>query len=148
MRAGPTLVAWTVLTGCGACLIALPDADRRLFSFGAAHGPGPVDALGAGLLVAALLLLIGPMWRQRGGIAAVLRLNPALLASMAFGGGLGLGLLIADVIDGFWWWWLVGAVMMQVVWFAGYALACRVSRRSGGFPSNEEKALPREVEGP
>lgn len=131
MRVGPTLTAWIVLTGCGAFLIALPDDDRRLFSFGAAHGPGLVDALGAVLLVAALLLLIGPIWRHRGRTAALLRQSPALLAAMAFGGGLGLGLLIADVIDGFWWWWLVGAVIMQGVWFGGYALACAGSRRSG-----------------
>jgi len=83
-------------------------------------------------VVVALLLLVGPIWRQRRGIAAELRSNHALLASMAFGGGLGLGLLTADVIDGFWWWWLVGAAIMQVVWFVVYAVACRVSRRPGG----------------
>ncbi|MFZ5814804.1 MAG: hypothetical protein ACOY93_05830 [Bacillota bacterium] len=118
MKRNALLPAWLGLTGAGAWLIARPDDNRRLLTFSEAHGLALADAAGALLLVAAFLLLLLSIARRRRRIAARLRERPAGLGVLSFLAGVGLGLLIASVFTDFWWWWLIGAVLLQLFWFA------------------------------
>jgi hypothetical protein len=117
------LALWLVLTGVGATLIALPDTDDRLITFSGEHGPSLLDSIGAIVLLIAFGLLLAGILRGRAAIAERLRSRPPQLAGLAFLGGLGLGMLIAGVFTDFWWWWLVGAGLMQMLWFALWRLA-------------------------
>jgi hypothetical protein len=60
----PVVLGLVILT-LGGAIIALPDADERLFSFSEEHGPAPVDAVGAVVLLAGYLLLVRAVWRGR-----------------------------------------------------------------------------------
>jgi hypothetical protein len=52
-----------VILALGGAIIALPDADHRLFSFSEEHGPAPLDAVGFVVLLAGYLLLVRVVWR-------------------------------------------------------------------------------------
>ena len=54
-----------LLFGVGIVIVALPDADDRLFSFSEEHGPAPLDAVGSVVLLAGYLVLVRVVWRRR-----------------------------------------------------------------------------------
>ncbi|HXF99058.1 MAG TPA: hypothetical protein VNJ46_10645 [Gaiellaceae bacterium] len=63
MRAGASL--GLALMAVGGAIVALPDADDRLFSLSEKHGPAPADALGTAVLLAGYAILATLVWRRR-----------------------------------------------------------------------------------
>ena len=110
----------------GVVLIALPDSGPRLFSFSREHGPGPVDALGALLLILAWLLLARQTWLRRDRLVRYAS-RPAFQAGV-FGLGFGAGLVVASAVGDFAGWWAVGAALLVLVQLPAFVVA---SRRSG-----------------
>lgn len=64
---------WATASVVGLLVAALPDTDQRLFSFSDLHGPSAVDAIGAGLLAAAWVVLDASVWRGRQRLKALSR---------------------------------------------------------------------------
>jgi hypothetical protein len=115
------LVVWLVGSLVGVAVLALPDADDRLFSLSRTHGPSPVDVLGMLVLVAAWLPVPGVLWRRRRALRGTAATVVAVLAVTGLG-----GLLVTVGLD-------LGAVYVVpvVVLLAAQMLALRVVARDG-----------------
>ena len=105
-----SVLVWAVLSAIGAAVVALPDGDNRLFSLSRAHGPSPVDALGALVLIAGWLVFAAALWRRRARIARRIGTPPGRATTFAL--GLGAGLLVASATGDFAYWWAVGATLL------------------------------------
>ena len=105
-----SVLVWAGLSAIGAAVVALPDGDNRLFSLSRAHGPSPVDALGALVLIAGWLVFAAALWRRRARIAR--RSGTPSAGVTVFALGLGAGLLVASVAGDFAYWWAVGAALL------------------------------------
>ncbi len=105
-----SLLVWAILSAIGAAVVALPDGDNRLFSLSRAHGPSPVDALGALVLVAGWLVFVAALWRRRARITRQAGAPPATTTVFAL--GLGAGLLVASAAGDFAYWWAIGAALL------------------------------------
>jgi small-conductance mechanosensitive channel len=99
-------ILWTI----GVAVVALPDSDNRLFSLSQAHGPSPVDALGALVMIAGWLVFVAALWRRRDRI--VRQSGTPAGGAIAFALGLGAGLLVASAVGDFAYWWAVGAALL------------------------------------
>ena len=105
-----SLFVWAICSALGAAVVALPDSGHRLFSLSRAHGPSPVDALGAIVLVAGWLVFVAALWRRRARVAR--RAGAAPLEAAIFAPGLGAGLLVASVGSDYAYWWVLGAALL------------------------------------
>lgn len=110
-------------------MIALPDTGPRVLTFSAEHGPGAVDAVGAGLLLTGFGFLLTDIWQRRRAIVERFLNRPGQLVVQAFVAGLGTGLLVAGVFTDFWWWWLVGSVILQAFWLSIFVAGYRQSEQ-------------------
>ena len=103
-----------VALALGLCLLALPARleGPELLPIGRGHALSALDLLGAlPLTLGAVWLEIG-LWRRRGALAQWARGRPGVAATVWFGAGLGLGLLIASAFSRFFWWWAIGAIVL------------------------------------
>ena len=121
-----SVLVWAVLSAIGAAVVALPDGDNRLFSLSRAHGPSPVDALGALVLIAGWLVFAAALWRRRARITRQSRTPSA--GATVFALGLGAGLLVASATGDFAYWWAVGAALLV----AGQLLAAYLASAPQG----------------
>ena len=117
-----SLFVWVVLSAIGGAVVALPDSDHRLFSLSRAHGPSPVDAVGALVLVAGWLVFAAALWRCRARIAHQAGEPP--VAATLFALGLGAGLLVASAAGDYAYWWAIGAALLV----AGQLFAAYLAR--------------------
>ena len=116
------VAVWLVGSVVGVTLIALPDADDRVFSLSRTHGPSPVDLLGTAILVAAWLPVPAVIWTRRRTLdrrsaRAPLVLGVVGAVALAVAVGLDLGPI-----------YLVPAAMLLVA----QLLVLRVLARGGG----------------
>ena len=121
-----SVLVWAVLSAIGAAVVALPDGDNRLFSLSRAHGPSPVDALGALVLIAGWLVFAAALWRRRARLAH--RAGTPFPGATVFVLGLGAGLLVASAAGDFAYWWVVGATLLV----AGQLLAAYLASAPQG----------------
>ena len=105
----PVLV-WLACVAVGAAINPLPDRGPRLVSFSRAHGPGVVDAVGIGVMLAGWVVFLVALGRRRAWLAP--RLTAAWGLSVAFALGLGLGLVIASAGADYPHWWVIGAMLL------------------------------------
>jgi hypothetical protein len=77
------------------------------------HGLSLVDLAAVVPLIAASALLAVSLVRRRAQLECTIRRLPWTATAVLFGGGLGLGLLLASVFP-FFWWWAVGATLFTV----------------------------------
>jgi hypothetical protein len=101
-------VGWLVGSAIGGFIVALPDADDRVFSFSQTHGPSPLDLVGVVVLVVAwspVAVLLPSLWRSvsRGAawFAGVLSVVGTTALLLTIGADLG-------------WWWLAAVVILVV----------------------------------
>ena len=59
------LAVWAIGSAVGAAILALPDANDRVFSLSETHGPSPVDLVGLVIVVAAWVPIAGVIWVRR-----------------------------------------------------------------------------------
>ncbi len=114
--AGLALAWWVVWSIPGVALLATPDADTRLFSFSADHGPSPTDVVGMLVLIVGWLPVAwalvrhpnpeSPTWR-----AAVL---------VALGGAVALAVTIRLDLGR---WWLLAAATVVAAQVVAYLRA-------------------------
>ncbi len=104
------LAIWVFLSLIGAAVVALPDANDRLFSFSEAHGPSPLDALGIACLLAGWAAVAPRLWSERARLRSTRLFETGLFAL-----GVGVGLVVASALEDFGWWWAVGAVVAVAV---------------------------------
>jgi heme exporter protein D len=78
------------------------------------HGLSLVDLAAVVPLIAAVVLLAVSLVRRRAHLESTIGHRPWTAATVLFGGGLGLGLLLASVFP-FFWWWAVGATLFTVM---------------------------------
>jgi hypothetical protein len=117
------------LLGSGALLavaLALFAVPARLegpvlVAISAGHGLALVDVVALMPLLGGTALLFGGLWRRRERLDAVLDRRPWLARAGTFGGGVGLGLLVASVFAAFWW-WAVGAGLLTAALLAAAVL--------------------------
>ena len=81
----------------GIIVLAWPDANDRLFSFSEAHGPSMLDAVGLLMIFVPYSILMGMAWNRKERLMTFRTSNWMLLGG--FLGGLGLGLILASVIN-------------------------------------------------
>lgn len=110
--------AWATLSALGVAIMALPDDNRRLFSLSRTHGPDPVDAVGAILLIVGWCLLLVAVWRHRHALPTrwTWRLVAATVVVVAA------SVLVWSVSGDHGMWWLAGAAMLAGVQIAGAVL--------------------------
>jgi hypothetical protein len=92
-----------------------------LVPISAGHGLALVDVVALVPLLGGTALLFGGLWRRRQRLDAVLDRRPWLARAGIFGGGVGLGLLLASVFAAFWW-WAVGAGLLTAALLAAAVL--------------------------
>ena len=59
------LAVWAIGSAVGAAILALPDANNRVFSLSETHGPSPVDLVGLVIVVAAWVPIAAVLWLRR-----------------------------------------------------------------------------------
>ncbi|HCT80504.1 MAG TPA: hypothetical protein DGT23_28855 [Micromonosporaceae bacterium] len=124
MRKSVVLVWFVILTALGVCVIALPDRGPRV-AFSADHGPGLLDAAGILLLLLGSAALWWYVWRSRNSLTAA----PKRLRTLwTFAAGLGLGLVLASVVNDFSAWWAVGAGILSLVQFSLFLMGTEPRR--------------------
>jgi hypothetical protein len=111
-----------LLLVAGGVVIALPDADDRLFSISETHGPSPLDAAGIVVVFAGWALLLRVIWLGRGAV----RRSRGFLAGIVLL-GVGVALLTVGVLLDLGWWWLAGAALMASVQGAALGVAARAT---------------------
>jgi heme exporter protein D len=84
-----------------------------LISISPGHGLSLVDLAAVVPLIAAVVVLAVSLVRRRAQLESTIRHRPWMAAAVLFGGGLGLGLLLASVFP-FFWWWAVEATLFTV----------------------------------
>ncbi|HEX2178519.1 MAG TPA: hypothetical protein VHL54_03225 [Actinomycetota bacterium] len=93
----------------GIALIAVPDADNRLFSFSETHGPAPSDLAGSLLLVLGWAILDTWTWKHRRSFSSHglrRRLSYLLVPALA-----GIAIVAWSIGNDEGWWWLLGAAV-------------------------------------
>ncbi|MEV6523895.1 hypothetical protein AB0M43_18250 [Longispora sp. NPDC051575] len=111
----PVRVQFTLallLVAFGGAVLAMPAGFEGppLVDLGTGHAVSPLD------LVGAVPLAIGGTWLEILIVVRLprLRLGPRTLLGLGFAAGLGLGLVLASVYQGYWW-WAIGAGAFAVV---------------------------------
>ena len=89
------------------------------------HALSVLDAIAVVPLVAGALSLCYGLWLRRRRLHLIASEAPAAAASIVFGGGFGLGLLIASAFSAFFWWWAIGAVLYGTALLAAVLGAAR-----------------------
>lgn len=109
MRWSRLWTAWLLCSLAGVVLIALPDADRRLFSISEGHGPGVTDLIGALLLTAGWIALDVRIWLGRRRLLGLCRqwLVPLVLATVV-----GAVVIVWSVTQDAGMWWMAGAALV------------------------------------
>ena len=138
-----SLLVWAILWAIGTAVVALPDSDNRLFSLSRAHGPSPVDALGAIVMIAGWLVFLAALWRRRARIAG--RAGTPAGGAATFTLGLGAGLLVASVAGDYAHWWAVGAALLVA---GQLLLASLASTRAGAANRADHQGLQAHAQGP
>lgn len=106
----------------GAGILALPDADDRVFSFSQTHGPSPLDLAGMVILLLAWLPIGVVLWNGRRALASPPgRIALALLAVGAI-------MLVATIGLDLGATYLIAVAML----LTGQLLALRVVAKGGG----------------
>ncbi|MGY0236838.1 hypothetical protein [Longispora urticae] len=111
----PVRVQFTLallLVAFGGAVLAMPAGFEGppLVDLGTGHAVSPLD------LVGAVPLAVGGTWLEILIVVRLprLRLGPRTLLGLGFAAGLGLGLVLASVYQGYWW-WAIGAGAFAVV---------------------------------
>ena len=115
------LTSWPL--GCvslllaGLTVLAVPARleGPTLLVISAGHALSLVDVVGILPLMAGAIWLHSGLWSRRASIEGWLREQPAVAAGCLFGGGLGLGLLLASAFSACFWWWAIGALLFAVM---------------------------------
>jgi hypothetical protein len=107
------LIAALGLIALGLAILAMPAAWEGpvLVPISDGHAIAAADAIGILPLVAGTTLLYVLMWRERQQAATRLQTRPLSALGLAFGGGVGLGLLVASAFSAWYWWWAMGAAL-------------------------------------
>ena len=105
------------LMAVGLAVLAVPTRleGPSLLVISAGHALSLLDAAGILPLMAGAIWLHSGLWSRRASIEGWLREQPAVAAGCLFGGGLGLGLLLASAFSAFFWWWAIGALLFGVM---------------------------------
>jgi len=106
------------LIAIGFVIVALPDADERLFSISRDHGPSLLDAIGLVILLIGHAGLVMEAWKHREKVfqykhSVYFRTGLFLL-------GAGLVLVLVSVLNDGGHWWILGVallVFVQAVFF-------------------------------
>ena len=116
-----------LLVGLGALLLAAPDAVEGpvLLPVSPGHALSRLDAIALVPLVAGSFALYYGLWRRRGRLRLVASQALAPAAVLVFGGGFGLGLLIASAFSAVFWWWAIGAVLFGSALLTAVLVAAR-----------------------
>jgi hypothetical protein len=93
-------------------LLAIPASVEgpALVPISPGHGLSSVDTLALVPLLAAVTMLTVGVSRRRRRLQDTMVDAPWRASTVAFGGGVGLGLLFASVFP-FFWWWAIGAAL-------------------------------------
>ena len=127
----PVILA-LVMLALGGAIIALPDANDRLFSFSEEHGPAPLDAVGFVVLLAGYLPLAGLVWRRRRRLPSG-AMRVALAAFLV-----GAALLVPAIAYDLGALWAVAATAMAVPQAYLLLLSLRLEP-AGGVPSKPRR---------
>ena len=121
----PGVALLMVVIGVG--VLAAPAAIEGpvLLPISPGHALSVLDAIGVLPLVAGALSLYYGLWLRRGRLYLIATRAPAAAAWIVFGGGFGLGLLIASAFAAFFWWWAVGAALYGTALLAAVLGASR-----------------------
>ena len=116
------LATWVVGSVLGAGILALLDADDRVFSFSPTHGPSPLDLAGRVILLLAWLPIGSVLWNGRRALAG----PPARIAFVLLAVG-AIMLVVTIRLD-------LGATYLIAVamLLAAQLLALRVVAKGGG----------------
>ncbi|GIG60138.1 hypothetical protein Lfu02_45100 [Longispora fulva] len=143
----PVRVQFTLallLVAFGGAVLAMPAGFEgpALVQLGARHAVSLVD------LVGAVPLALGGTWLE---ILIVLRLprlrlGPRTLLGLGFAAGLGLGLVLASVYQGYWW-WAIGAGAFAVV-LAGLTVRALTTTDEPALPATPTPPDAPETSGP
>lgn len=125
MQAPPWYRPPLLWCGLGLAILAIPERweGPLLLEISAGHALRLADAVGLVPLLVGIHWIEWGLWKRRSTLWFWCGEHPAGMTGVAFGAGLGLGLLIASAFSGFYWWWAVGAVvfaaaMAILVWLS------------------------------
>jgi hypothetical protein len=107
----------------GFVIVALPDADERLFSMSQAHGPSGMDAAGLIILLIGYAGIINEAWKNR---ARIIRYQQSTYFKAGlFLLGAGLGLIIASVMNDYKYWWVFGIAILVFIQSAFFYISLK-----------------------
>jgi hypothetical protein len=121
---GRQVLAASALVVVGLLLLCVPAGHEGpvLVRISEGHGLSVLDGVGAGLLaLGGTWLEVLVVWRL-----PRLALSPRALFGLGLLAGIGIGLAVASVFNGFFWWWAIGAGAVGV---AALVLVPRTARR-------------------
>lgn len=107
----------------GFVIVALPDANERLFSISQDHGPSGPDVAGLIILLIGYAGIVNEAWKNR---AKIIRYKQ----SMYFQAGLfllgaGFGLIIASVMNDYRYWWVFGIAILVTIQSAFFYISLK-----------------------
>jgi hypothetical protein len=113
--------------GVGIVILAAPARVEGpvLVPISPGHALSLLDIVGVIPLLAGSAFVYLGLWKRRPRLYGFASQKPGIAAASVFGGGLGLGLLIASSFSAFFWWWAVGAVLFGFTLVAAVAVAAR-----------------------
>ena len=97
----------------GFIVVALSDSGPRIFSLSEDHGPSLQDAVGLILILGPYLYLVFVAWKRRSKIRKYQNLKVFKLSLFLL--GLGVGLIIASVMNDYQYWWIHGAWLLLII---------------------------------
>jgi hypothetical protein len=117
-------IAWATANAAGVTIVALPDTGPRIVSFGEAHGPSVLDAIGSLLVIAGWASLEVAIWRGRERLRDLPRRTRVLGMALIVAG---LAILIPTIVLSLGAWWVVGVLLLVAVQLAA-AVAVSIGR--------------------
>jgi len=107
--------------------LALPSSleGRELLPISPGHAISTMDAVALVPLISGTMVLEVGVWRRRQKLARYFARRPLVCAGLCFGGGMGLGLLLASAFSSFFGWWAIGAAVFGCAMLQTCRLAAR-----------------------